>query len=360
MNGSSTSLDDETEPELWAGGMAVVCVILVLSFLVGAPGNLLVIWTILRHVKQRSHTVVLILHLATADLLALATLPLWVYALARSWVFGEAACKATVYVINACMYVSVFAITLMSVERFVTVRYPFVSVAWRKRRLLSKVLLVLWAAAFLLSAPVIPTQVLDEADGRAQCLFRLYSSDGQEAACLLLETLVGFAVPFTVLVVCYSCVCSRIASMNLASKRKSTLLIGSVVLAFGLCWTPHHAGNVLSLVGIAAGRWRPDVADRLEEARATMALVAGALAFISSSVNPLLYVFAARSFRSSLRDTGIQKLFRHISSSATGERTKELSFVSKRQSSQKESAVLGADSSTQIDGLLTLCESVPT
>ncbi|XP_036400154.1 leukotriene B4 receptor 1 [Megalops cyprinoides] len=357
MNGSSITPDGEIVLEDLDGGIMVACVILGLSFLVGAPGNLLVIWTILRHIKQRSHTVVLILHLAAADLLVLVTLPLWIYSLARSWVFGEAVCKAMVYIINSCMYSSVFIITVMSMERFVVVRYPFVSVNWRKKKLLNKALLVLWVAAFLFSIPVIPTQVVDQVDGKEQCLFREYSSTGQEVVCLLLETLVGFVVPFSILVVCYSCICSRIAQMTFKSKRKSTLLIGSVVILFGLCWIPHHVGNLLSLVSIAIEKTYPNSAESLEATRATMAFIAGALVFISSTVNPLLYVFAARTFRSSLRDTGMKKLFHHISSSATAERTKELSFISKRQSSQKESSIYSTDSKTQIDVLLSFCEN---
>ncbi|CAB1450213.1 unnamed protein product [Pleuronectes platessa] len=103
MNHSAElSPSEEMAPEEFDGGTAAACVILGLSFLVGAPGNLLVIWTILRHIKQRSHTVVLILHLAVADLLVLITLPLWIYSLAHSWVFGEASCKAIVFVITAC------------------------------------------------------------------------------------------------------------------------------------------------------------------------------------------------------------------------------------------------------------------
>ncbi|XP_064191905.1 leukotriene B4 receptor 1 [Anguilla rostrata] len=347
MNGSSTLPSEGTELEVWVTGMAVTCVILVLSFLVGAPGNLLVIWTILRHVKQRSHTLVLILHLAVADLLVLVTLPLWIYSLAHSWVFGKGMCKAMVYVINSSMYGSVFIITVMSVERFVAIRYPFASVSWRKRDLLSKVLLVLWALAFLFSVPIIPTQALGEVEGREQCLVREYTSKSQEVVCLLLETLVGFVIPFSVLVVCYSCVCSRIAQMTIKAKQKSTLLITSVVVVFGLCWTPHHVGNVLSLVAIAIGEWHPGAAKSLEDASGTMAFIAGAMAFISSTANPLLYMFAARTFRSSLRDTGMRKLFRHISSSATGERSKELSFVSKRQSLQQEPALCCTDSKIQ-------------
>lgn len=317
--------------EEYAVGTLVACVILGLSVLVGAPGNLLVIWTILRHIKQRSHTVVLILHLAVADLLVLITVPLWIYSVAHSWVFGEAFCKAMVYVGNACMYCSVFLITLMSVERFAAIRHPFVSAGWRRKKALNQFLLVLWAVSFLLSIPIIPTQVLDGAPGEEQCLYREYASDAQEAGFLLLETLVGYVVPLCILVTCYSCLCSRIAQLTFKSKRKSTYLIASVVVVFTLCWTPHHISNVLSLIYLAVKDYNREMADHLEGAINTMTYIAGAMAFISSTVNPMLYVFAARSFRSSLRDLGIHRLFRHISSVSTSETTKELSYMSRRQ-----------------------------
>ncbi|KAF3832436.1 hypothetical protein F7725_026101 [Dissostichus mawsoni] len=314
----STDLPSPVEmaPEEFDGGTVVVCVILGLSFLIGAPGNLLVIWTILRHVKQRSHTVLLILHLAVADLLVLITLPLWIYSLAHYWVFGEAFCKAMVFMINACMYSSVFFITLMSVERFVAVRYPFASAGWKRKKALDKVLLVLWTAAFLFSIPVIPTQVVGIDSGEEHCLYRLYTSVAQELGCVLLETLVGYIIPFFILVVCYGCLCSRITQMTFKSKRKSTVLIASVVVVFAICWTPHHIGNVLSVIILAIEDSLPQAADNLESVRNTMTFIAGAMVFISSTVNPMLYMFAARSFRSSLRDTGIQKLFRHISSTS--------------------------------------------
>lgn len=326
-----------------AGGNTVACVILGLSFLLGAPGNLLVIWTILRHVQKRSHTVVLILHLAVADLLVLITLPIWIYSLARSWIFGQASCKALVFIINACMYSSVFLITLMSVERFVAVRHPFASAGWKMKKALNKVLLVLWAAAFLFSIPVIPTQVLDGKEGEEQCLYREYTSTGQEAVCVLLETLLGYLIPLCILVVCYSCLCSRIAQMTFKSKRKSTGLIASVVVVFALCWTPHHIGNILSLIILTIPGSHSEIAGRLESARTTMTFIAGALVFISSTVNPLLYMFAARSFRNS-----VEKLFQHISSTSPGEGTKELSFVTKR-GSQTHSSQCATEPKVQVD-----------
>uniref|UniRef100_A0A4W4HAB5 G-protein coupled receptors family 1 profile domain-containing protein n=1 Tax=Electrophorus electricus TaxID=8005 RepID=A0A4W4HAB5_ELEEL len=334
MNGTSTAQEAGGAPdargEVGEAGLAGACVILAVCFVVGTPGNLLVVWTILRHVKQRSHTVLLILHLAVADLLALATLPLWIYSLARSWVFGEVTCKAVVYLVHVCMYASIFLITVMSVERFLAVRYPFVSASWKRKRALSKMLLALWVASFLFSIPLLVT--LDGEAADEPCLYRSYKSPMQEAAILLLESLLGFVLPLLVLVVCYGCLFSRVARMVLCSRRRSTTLIAAVVLLFSLCWTPHHISNVLSLVLLTLEKDSP-VASSLQAVVNDMVMVAGALAFVSSAVNPVLYAFAARNFRSSLRETGIQKLFRHLSSGTGGNGTKELSFVSKRQSS---------------------------
>ncbi|XP_036391783.1 leukotriene B4 receptor 1-like [Megalops cyprinoides] len=357
MNASSSLPNEGMEQEDFAGRTVVACVILGLSFLVGAPGNLLVIWTILQHVKHRSHTVVLILHLAAADLLVLITLPLWIYSFAYSWVFGEVACKAMVYIINSCMYSSVFLITVMSVERFVAVRYPFASISWKKRRLMNKVLLVLWTVAFLFSVPVIPTQVLDKEDGKEQCLVRMYSSVSQEVVCLLLEILVGFVVPFSILMVCYCCLWRRITQMTFKSKQKSSVLIASVVIAFTVCWVPHQVENVLSLVTISMEESYPQIAKDLDAIRNNMTFIAGAFVFIGSTINPLLYAFAARNFQSSLQDIGIKKLFHQISNSGTGDGTKELSFVSRKQSSQNKSLKCSTESNVPIV-VLNISENV--
>ncbi|XP_038855896.1 leukotriene B4 receptor 1-like [Salvelinus namaycush] len=313
-SGSSISDDDDAlSLEMSTVGRSVVCVILGLSFLVGVPGNLLVIWTILRHVQQRSHTVVLILQLAAADLLVLITLPLWIYSLARSWVFGEASCKAMVYVINTCMYSSVFLITLMSVERFLVIRYPFKMLRWKTKAIMDKALVAIWALAFLLGIPSIFTRSIDEIDGTEQCLFREYSSGAHEVVFLCLETLVGFVVPFSTLAVCSCLVATHLRTMHFgSSKRKSTVLISSVVVAFVLCWLPHHVLNTVDLVSILTED--PDDAVPVSVAQTAIVFISGALAFISSSVNPVFYSFAARNFQGSLQESRMVRLFQELSS----------------------------------------------
>ncbi len=308
MNISVPYSDNDTVTDSWSSaGNIAACVILGVCFLVGTPGNLLVVWTILKHVKQRSHTVLLILHLAAADLLVLVTLPLWIYSLARSWVFGEAACKAMVYIINACMYSSVFIITIMSVERFLAIRYPIKMLYWQNRMSMSRILAVTWILSFILGIPVIITQYIDEDDdGVKHCFYREYNSMSFEVFCLCLETLLGFFIPFLTLAICNCQIAVQLRKVRFKTKKTAFLICG-VVVAFILCWLPHHILNVIGMVLLLVGQ-----SDRWSHIPNSVVFISGALAFISNSVNPVLYAFASTSFHGSLKKSGIVKLFQDL------------------------------------------------
>ncbi|XP_051236296.1 leukotriene B4 receptor 1-like [Dicentrarchus labrax] len=288
--------------EEFDGGKAVACVILGLSFLVGVPGNLLVIWTILRHVKQRSHTVVLILHLAAADLLVLITLPLWIYSLVHTWVFGKAFCKALVYIINVCMFSSIFLITLMSVERFLAICHPFVMMRWKTKSIMNRCLVLLWFLALLLGLPALLTQPLDESEESELCFIKEFSSVTQAIILLCLETLGGFIVPFIIISICYCLVAAQLRKMSFNSKQKSIVLVHTVVIAFTLCWLPYHIINITDLVCVLAGTEHECVPE-------SIVFSSGALVFISSSVNPVLYALFARNLRGSLEESRLVRLF---------------------------------------------------
>ncbi|XP_078108001.1 leukotriene B4 receptor 1 [Sander vitreus] len=307
---NSTELSSSEEiamaPEEFDGGTAVACVILGLSFLVGAPGNLLVIWTILRHVKQRSHTVVLILHLAAADLLVLTTLPLWIYSLAHHWVLGEASCKFLVYIIYVCMFSSIFFITLMSVERYLAICHPFVMMRWKTKSVMNRCLVLLWLLALLLGVPDILTRPSDESNGTGQCFIKEYSSVTQEIILSCLETLGGFVVPFIILSICYCLVAAQLRKMSFISKQKSMVLVHAVVLAFILCWLPYHIINITDLVCILTSGTEHECVPR------SVVFSSGALVFISSSVNPVLYVLFARNLRGSLEESRLVRLFQEM------------------------------------------------
>ena len=294
----------------------MACTILAVCFLVGTPGNLLVVWTIMKHVKQRSHTVLLILHLAIADLLVLVTLPVWIYALAHSWVFGLVTCKAMVYVIHTCMYASVFLITIMSMERFLAVKFPFKMLQWKTSTIMYRMLGCVWVMALLLGIPAVLSRRMGEnGDGTQHCQSFEYTSVTEEVLCLCLETLVGFVIPFFILAVCYCQVASQLRQIQSRTKQKSAFLIGSVVIAFALCWLPHHILNVISIAHL--------LEHSSDELPGAVVFITGALAFISSSVNPLLYAFAARNFQGGLRKLAMARLFQEVTSHSVHAREKE-------------------------------------
>ncbi|XP_072237326.1 leukotriene B4 receptor 1-like [Leuresthes tenuis] len=303
---TSSELSPTESPKEFDGGTAAACVILGLSFLVGAPGNLLVIWTILRHIKQRSHTVVLILHLAAADMLVLFTLPLWIYSLMHTWMFGEALCKALVYVINVCMFSSILFITVMSMERFLAICHPFVMLRWKIQSTMNRCLVGLWFLALLLGLPAILTQTLDESNGAEQCFFKEFSSATQAIVFLCLETLLGFVLPLITLGICNCLIAAQLRKMSFSSKQRSTVLVHSVVIAFILCWLPYHIINIIDLVCVL-------LTDTYHECvPESLVFSSGALVFISSSVNPVLYAFFAKNFRGSLEESRLVKLFQEM------------------------------------------------
>ncbi|TNN66738.1 G-protein coupled receptor 1 [Liparis tanakae] len=300
------SPSEDVAPEEFDGGTAVACVILGLSFLVGAPGNLLVIWTILRHVKRRSHTVVLILHLAVADLLVLITLPLWIYSLVHAWLLGEALCKALVYIVSVCMFGSIFFITLMSLERYLAICHPFAMLRWRTESAMNGCLVLLWLLALLLGAPSLLTAPSDGSDGSEQCFDVEFTSETPAITMLCLETVCGFVVPFVILGICYSLVAAQLRKMSFKSKPKSTVLVHAVVIAFALCWSPYHVVNAVHLVCVlGSGAEHGCVPE-------SAVFISGALAFISSSVNPVLYALFARNLQESLERSRLVRLFQEM------------------------------------------------
>lgn len=130
--------------------------ILVLAFILGFPGNLFVVWTVLCRVRQRSVTCLLVLNLAVADALVLLSAPFFLRLLSggRGWEFGAGLCKTIHYLCCVNMYVSIYLICLMSLDRWLAAIRPFLSQRLRKKRTLYIVMLGIWITAFLMALPM--------------------------------------------------------------------------------------------------------------------------------------------------------------------------------------------------------------
>lgn len=159
MNSSWTLNDGNPEKDsVVSNDFSTILGALILSlvFLLGVPGNLFIVWSILARIRRRSVTTLLILNLACADgfLMAL-TIFFIVYLAMQTWVFGGFMCKGLFYLCNANMYASIFLITLMSVHRMAVLVFPRRMSFLVSRKIMRKVIVGMWLLVLVISIPSI-------------------------------------------------------------------------------------------------------------------------------------------------------------------------------------------------------------
>ncbi|CAB1345445.1 unnamed protein product, partial [Coregonus sp. 'balchen'] len=121
------------------------------------------------------------------------------------------------------------------------------------------------------------------------CMPYHWGSVGHQVFQYLFETVLGFLLPFTFIIVCYTSVICRLRSAMFQRKGRGNRLILLIIGAFALFWLPYHLVNILQVIGLLG-----DNATLTNAALSARPNVT-AFAFLSSSVNPVLYVFAGSS-----------------------------------------------------------------
>lgn len=125
---------------------------------ISATCNVAMLWTgWTRPAAKGSHTRLLLLHLAVADLLvALVVMPLdAAWNITLQWQAGDVACRLLMFLKLLAMYASAFVTTLISLDCQAAILQPLATArAWRKNQ-------ILLYAAWLMSASLSAPQVLD-------------------------------------------------------------------------------------------------------------------------------------------------------------------------------------------------------
>lgn len=105
--------------------------VMLIFFLIGLPSNVMIIWSILSQKLYKEPTLLLLLNLALADLLAciLVMPPIIVTGIAGEYIFGRSdyarcnACQMGV-ILMALAMVNLHILALLSLDRFVLIKYP--------------------------------------------------------------------------------------------------------------------------------------------------------------------------------------------------------------------------------------------
>ncbi|CAL8376860.1 unnamed protein product [Gadus morhua 'NCC'] len=324
---------------------AIGAIILTLVFLLGVPGNLFIIWSILARARKQSVTTLLILNLAYADGSLMALTPFFiVYLVQRTWVFGNALCKILFYLCLANMYASILLITLMSLHRVVAIVWPQRVRASVGRRVALWALVGVWVLVMVASVPAVVFRKLKLYDagmltgkGRMVC-DSFHQRQSEVVLQYTMELVLGFIIPYPVIVISYVCILRRIRQTKFRRRVRSEKLILAIVVTFCVFWLPYHLVN---LVQVAAALCKDGSAmkQKLDAIWQPARAITSALAFISSCANPVLYVFAGKSF---IRRDGLAFMARLFEGTALDSGVSRKSRQHSRQDSRerdgKESA----------------------
>lgn len=282
-----------------------------LVFLLGVPGNALVVW-VTGFCMQRSVTSLWFLNLALADLLCCLSLPLLMVPLAHDdhWHFGPLACTLIKGLFYLVMYCSVLQLVLISVDRWLLVSKPIWCQNNRRPKKAVIGCVAVWCLALIGSIPqFVYTKEIQAGEDKRECL----TVHTLLTAWVITwyRFLVGFFLPFVVIIVCHWVVYRRAESglsRGRTRSKKTLKVVIAVVLSFFLCWLPLHILDFLLLVTPRHSAHSPKIY--------LAHVLALCLAYFNSCLNPLLYVCLGRGFKDSM-NRSLRNMLNFISEDPT-------------------------------------------
>lgn len=273
----------------------------------GFIGNLLVLW-IYAHFKNRLKTMtdVYLLNLALADLLFLCTLPLWAVDAMKGWAFGTVLCKATSALYKINFFSSMFLLTCISVDRYISIVQSTKAQNSKEKRLAcSKVVcVVVWLLATILSIPEFLFAQTKNNVGNDFCTMVYWNNENNQTKIMVLalQISMGFCIPLLVMICCYSVIIRTLLKAKNFEKHKALRVILAVVAVFVLSQLPYNSMLVVEATQAANTTITDcDVARSFD----IFTQVMKSVAYMHSCLNPLLYAFIGVRFRKDL-----QRLYR--------------------------------------------------
>ncbi|KAK9534780.1 hypothetical protein VZT92_007203 [Zoarces viviparus] len=226
------------------------------EFPVALAGNLFALWLLVVRERRNWHTgVVLACNLAISDLLYVLTLPLLIvyYSLDKHWVFGEAACKIERFLFTCNLYVSIFFVMAISVNRCVALAFPFFTRSHVEPVHAKAVSVLIWVLVAAMSCPVLRFASVCQSGNKTQCVFFCLRPPGNESSHFTYKMFLavfGCLVPFLVTFSSYCVVISVVwknISVTTLEKRKVALLVTSMIVLYAVSFVPYHVFQIWHL-----------------------------------------------------------------------------------------------------------------
>ncbi|KAF1454971.1 Atypical chemokine receptor 4, partial [Spheniscus mendiculus] len=265
-----------------------------LAFTVGVAGNSLVVAIYAYCKKLKTKTDVYIMHLATADLLLLFTLPFWAANAVQGWELGNSMCKLT-----SSLYTMNFSSSMLFLACISVDRYRATSESRGHRRIgkhCSVTCICVWLSAVFLSIPELIFNQVKKHNDRNECLpvFPMNMETLLKATIQILEIILEFLLPLLVMLICYSATARAIFRSANAKKTRPFMVLLAVVATFIITQLPYNivkfwrATDIIYMV----------ITDCDASKTTDITLqVTKSIALFHTCLNPLLYAFLGASFK---------------------------------------------------------------
>uniref|UniRef100_A0A8C4QT96 Atypical chemokine receptor 3 n=1 Tax=Eptatretus burgeri TaxID=7764 RepID=A0A8C4QT96_EPTBU len=316
----------------------VVCISIIyfLVFAGGVLGNLAVILFNVLGRKDHNGTRLYIVNLAIADLFVSLTLPVQAISLLRhnEWWLGSFMCKATHSIFSINVFSSIFFLVCMSVDRYFSLVRGFH--AQRSYQVGLIACSISWIVAVLASLPEIIYFQVDMSShlNTTTChlAFSVESYNKWNAAIDLIYNILGFILPFPVMVICYIPLARAMETSGVAQKSTGCRIILAYLIVFLVCWLPFHMAVFI------------DALFHLE------VFSFSCLALLHCCINPMLYSFINKQHR--------QDFFRPIVVTFK-KRSVHKSMLPSPEPSRESSTSTGSTPNTSGPGMPSLQAHIP-
>ncbi|XP_075046519.1 formyl peptide receptor-related sequence 1-like [Mixophyes fleayi] len=255
-----------------------------INFVLGIPGNGLVIW--IAGFKMKTISAVWFLNLAIADFIFCMSIPLLHLSYKELGIFYE----VINIILSITMCTSVCFLTAMSIDRCVSVMWPIWSQTHRTHKCIRIISTIIWVVGLILTAPDL---FID--DMYRECIINSTYK-------LKIIRFVGlFVIPFTAILMCYYIIFLKLRTVKRPNRsQRPYKIITAVVICFFICWFPYYISPFLPKSDLPS--WAIVLIYQLAEN----------LASFNSCINPILYVFICQDFKENLINSLPPRLRRAI------------------------------------------------
>ncbi|KAG8570101.1 hypothetical protein GDO81_014702 [Engystomops pustulosus] len=247
-------------------------------FILGIIGNGLVIW-IAGFRMKKTISAVWFLQLAIADFLCCASLPVIIAGLVSDDMCESSSSFLFCFFYDILLRINMttcsLLLTAMSVDRWVSVMWPFWAKVHRTQKLVRITAGIIWVFSILcVGLIIILMDILP--------IYR-YESFTETMTILLIRFVLMFVIPFLIIVTSYVTICIKLTKSNRPQRsQRPYRIITAVILGFFICWAPYYIHPLLALY--SGYYFMVD----------TIILI---LVYLNSCLNPIIYVFMGQDFR---------------------------------------------------------------